>query len=69
MNGKGILSVGNDGFIHEAQLVQHGDHLKLTNVIRTLVSCLSKVSFIWHIHTNNESEHLVVSGYHGNKFV
>ncbi len=69
LNGRGILSVGNDGFIHEATTKNTKDGIKLCSIIRRSVPCLTGITHIWHINRNELGANIVVAGYHGNKFI
>jgi WD40 repeat protein len=68
-NGKGIISVGNDGFLHEAHLVNHSGRIKLLSILRRPVSCLSNISFIWRESSKSKGEKIIVGGYNGNRFI
>lgn len=68
-NGKGIISVGNDGFIHEAHLEGRFEEIKLVSVLRRSVSYLSGINFIWRQYTKLNGEKIVVGGYNGNRFI
>ena len=68
-NGEGILSVGNDGFVHEAAIVLQDGSLKLRSVLHRPVSCLTGISYIWRAKLCQSQSIIVVGGYHGNKFI
>lgn len=60
----GVLSVGNDGYIHETKLSQNEGVFKLSSVIRKPVPCLTGISRIWRVNKS-----IIVGGYHGNKYI
>ena len=69
LDGKGVLSVGNDGFIHEAGIETSDGVTKLLNVIRRPVPCLTGISHIWRSSVNGSPNSILVAGYHGNIFI
>ena len=69
LDGEGVLSVGNDGFIHEATTKATSEGIKMFSVIRRPVPCLTGISHIWQTKRNGSPMSIVVAGYHGNKFI
>jgi len=68
-NGEGVLTVGNDGSIHEAVLVFEDNCMKLRSVLHRPVSCLTGITYIWRAKINQSQSSIIVGGYHGNKFI
>jgi WD40 repeat protein len=62
-----IISVGNDGFIHEIALKKRKGYT-LTSLVRIPVSCLTAITHIWRVQTNRQDK-IVVGGYRGNSFI
>ena len=59
VDGKGILSVGNDGFMHETAIVRNGNIIKLRSVLRRPVP-LTGISHIWRAGLTDPSNSIVV---------
>jgi WD40 repeat protein len=64
-DGRGILSVGNDGRLHESTIVGEGDSMKFQRSLSRPVSNLTGVSYLWR----SDSGAVIAGGYHGNEFV
>ncbi len=64
-NGRGILSVGNDGRLNESTVSFEASSLKLQKSLSRPISNLTGVNYLWR----SESEALIAGGYHGNEFV
>jgi len=69
-NGHGIISAGNDGYIHQIAVIrnQNGRCTKLQSIIRK-PSQLSGISHIWQTNLNGNPDSIVVGGYHGNDYL
>jgi len=68
-DGRGILSVGNDGRIQECTL-SNGKPVKLKRGISRPVSHISKPDRIWLVqHAEDNLNSIIVGGFHGNKYV
>jgi WD40 repeat protein/NAD-dependent SIR2 family protein deacetylase len=66
-NKNEIISVGNDGYIHEIVLEKEKDY-NLRSLVKRPVSCLTCITHIWRVKTNWQ-ENIVVGGYRGNSFI
>ena len=64
-DGRGILSVGNDGCLQESTIIRKGKSFKLHKSLSRPISDLSGVSYLWW----SKSGALIAGGYHGNDFV
>lgn len=60
-----VLSVGNDGCMHQSVL-DHGDLRKL---IRIPIPNVSGLRHVWNVRQPNGDESAVIGGYYGNDFV
>ncbi len=65
IDGRGIMSIGNDGCIHESSIVRDQTSLKLQKSLSRPISDLTGVSYLWRSSTGA----LIAGGYHGNDFV
>jgi WD40 repeat protein/NAD-dependent SIR2 family protein deacetylase len=66
-NENGIMSVGNDGYIHEIAL-EKGKNCSLRSLMKIPVSCLTAITHIWRVKTKWQDNN-VVGGYRGNFFI
>ena len=64
-DGRGILSAGNDGRLHETTIFQNESIFKMQRSLSTPISNLTGVSYLWW----SDSKTLIAGGYIGNQFV